>query len=170
MARRISLKEFQEHLSRRLTGAAAGQSTSSLLGVQAGKELWLIELAEAGEIVTSPPLAPVPLTRPAFVGLANIRGNLHAVTDFSRFLGNEAVTASGNARLLLIGTRFGSNVALLVTRLLGLKHLDDFEAVPNEGPGPDWLAGTVADRNGQTWRRLKVRELLADPEFMNIGI
>jgi twitching motility protein PilI len=46
----------------------------------------------------------VPLTRPWFAGIANIRGNLHAVGDFSVFCGGPPIVQNANARLLLIGS------------------------------------------------------------------
>ncbi|MDD3483604.1 chemotaxis protein CheW [Azovibrio restrictus] len=169
MARRISLREFQEHLSRRLSGVAQGESASSLLGVQAGQSFWLLDLSESGEIVPLPSLAPVPLTHKAFAGLANIRGNLHAVTDFPAFLGEEP-TALHNpaARLLLVGAKHGNNVALLVTRLLGLKNPADFEAGTPPAQAPAWNAATLVDPDGREWHRLDLKALLSDPQFMNI--
>ena len=48
MARRISLREFQQDLVRRLNEAAAADAPSARLGVQVGTELWLVKLEEAG--------------------------------------------------------------------------------------------------------------------------
>lgn len=84
MAKRISLREFQESLVRRLAEAQAGDRRA-LLGLQAGSENWLIDLTDSGEILPVPPLSPVPLTRPWFSGVANVRGTLFGVVDFSAF-------------------------------------------------------------------------------------
>ncbi len=169
MARRISLREFQEHLSRRLSGAAQGEGASTLLGVQAGQTHWLLDLSESGEIVPPPALTTVPLTNPAFAGLANIRGNLYAVTDFPAFLGEDPTpTHTPGARLLLVGAKHGSNAALLVTRLLGLKNPADFEAGPPPDQAPAWNASTLVDHDGREWHRLDLKALLSDSRFMNI--
>lgn len=171
MARRISLREFQEHLSRRLSGVAQGESASSLLGIQAGRRFWLLDLSESGEIVPQPPLTPVPLTRPSFIGLANIRGNLHAVTDFPCFLGEDPTPAhSPSARLLLVGAKHGNNAALLVSRLLGLKNPADFQVSPPPPQAPAWNAATLRDKDGREWHRLDLKTLLSDPQFMNIVV
>lgn len=45
----------------------------------------LVNLADSGEVVPLLPLTDVPLTKPWFVGMANIRGSLYSVTDFSAF-------------------------------------------------------------------------------------
>src|SRR5690348_11862161 len=117
--KKTSLRDFQQYLADRLKSAARGQVTSSLLGVKAGRENWLLELSDSGEIIQMPPLTPVPLTIPAFAGLANIRGNLYAVTDFSLFRSGEPTVLNAYTRLLLVGAKLGSNAALLVTRMQG---------------------------------------------------
>ncbi|MDR2637904.1 MAG: chemotaxis protein CheW [Zoogloeaceae bacterium] len=169
MSRRVSLREFQEHLSRRLAGAALGESSASLLGVQVGQSRWLLDLSASGEIVSLPPLTPVPLTMPFFLGLTNIRGNLHAVTDFPAFIGEEPTPFHApGIRLLLVGTRFGNNVALLISRLLGLKKPADFTNITRPADAPAWEAELLTDQDGNEWHRLDLPALLADPHFMNI--
>lgn len=169
MAKKISLREFQEHLAARLSSAAQGQATSALLGVQAGNDYWLLNLSDSGEIVPLPALAPVPLTRSWFTGIANIRGNLYSVADFSAFRGGEPTPANATSRLLLIGTRHGSNAALLVTRMLGLKNPDQFAPAAGAADARVWESERVVDAEGREWRKLNVRALLADPDFMEIG-
>lgn len=169
MAKKTSLREFQEYLAGRLTGAAKGQGASSLLGVRSGSEDWLLDLSDSGEIIQLPKLVPVPLTRPSFAGIANIRGNLYAVTDFSIFRNGEPTPQNANTRLLLVGTKHGSNAALLVSRMLGLKNANDFVAEEADSSAPSWAARRCRDGSGHVWRKLSVRELLADDNFMNVG-
>lgn len=164
-----SLREFQEHLAARLTSAAQGKASSALLGVQAGSDFWLLNLSDSGEIVPLPPIAPVPLTKPWFSGIANIRGKLYSVADFSALRGGEPTPTNAASRLLLIGTRHGSNAALLVTRMLGLKNPDTLTPVPAGENRHPWEAEKLVDADGREWKKLNVRALLADPEFMEIG-
>ena len=110
------------------------------------------------------------LTHPWFAGIANIRGNLHAVTDFSLFRGGPPIAHNANARLLLIGARHGVNAALLVSRMLGLKNPDDFTPQSADETMPAWGKARFADTHGNVWHKLSVRELLADQAFMNIGV
>ncbi|PKO86220.1 MAG: chemotaxis protein CheW [Betaproteobacteria bacterium HGW-Betaproteobacteria-12] len=170
MAKKTSLRDFQEYLAARLTTAAQGRGGSSWLGIEAGGENWLVDLADGGEIVQAPQLAAVPLTRSWFAGIANIRGNLHAVTDFSVFRGGSPTPQNASTRLLLIGSKHGSNAALLVARMLGLKNPDDFAPEPAVAADPAWCAQRFSDTHGNIWRKLSVRELLADHDFMNIGV
>ena len=170
MARKTSLRDFQEYLAGRLSQAARGTGAASWLGIEAGGENWLVDLSDGGEIVQASQLTPVPLTRAWFVGIANIRGNLHAVTDFSVFRGSAPIVQNANARLLLVGTRYGVNAALLVSRMLGLKNPDDFSREPDDAAMPDWGRQRFADTQGKIWHKLSVRDLLADQDFMNIGV
>ncbi|TMH41020.1 MAG: chemotaxis protein CheW [Betaproteobacteria bacterium] len=93
---RVSLREYQLALSERLQSAEAGAGLPSKLGVQVGGEGWLVELADAAEVIPVPPISAVPLARGWFKGVANVRGNLYSVSDFSAFLGAEAVKLSAD--------------------------------------------------------------------------
>lgn len=184
MAKRLSLREFQAGLAERLTSAARGTSSRALLGVQAGDTYWLLGLADAGEIVplsalsSLTPLTPVALTKPWFVGLVNIRGVLYGVVDFALFQGGEPTPLNEDARLLLIGTRHGSNSALLVSRTLGLKNPDDLtcvaEAAAADTASP-WVGATYTDKQAEQnaaiprWRQLRIQPLLAHPTFLDIA-
>ena len=85
-AARLDLRSFQQELATRLAAKTAAQVESSRLGFSCGDERWLIRLSDAGEVIAVPPIVPVPLTKPWFLGLANIRGNLFSVIDFPQFL------------------------------------------------------------------------------------
>lgn len=168
MSRRISLREFQENLAKRLADAHAGERRG-LLGFQAGSTNWLIELAESGEILPPPPLSPVPLTRPWYVGLANVRGTLYGVIDFAQFQREAPVATGSGARLLLVGARHGVNCALLVDRITGLRSQEDFEADAAADPRP-WIARRLRDVQGRPWLQLDPARLLADAEFLDAGL
>lgn len=169
MARKSSLREFQAHLAARLAGVG-DQRAAGLLGVQSGADYWLIGLSDSGEIIPLPPLTGVPLTKPWFVGIANIRGNLYSVADFSAFQGRDATPQNASSRLLLIGTRHGNNAALLVTRMLGLRNIDDLTPAAADPDAPLWASDAYTDKEGRRWKMLNVRQLLADEAFMDIGI
>ncbi len=167
MAKRISLHEFQAGLARRLAEAHDTRA-SALLAVQVGQRNWLIDLTEAGEILAVPPLATVPLAEPWFRGLASVRGNLFGVVDFASFHGDAPVAPVGHARLLLIGVRHELNCAILVSRALGLRSIDDFEvASSTAAPEHPWIGDVLHDSLGTPWTRLKVAELLNHPRFLD---
>ena len=168
MAERISLRDYQRELSARLQGAA-GRHALSKLGMQVGAEAWLIDLAEAGEVVPVPPITPVPLARPWYRGVANIRGSLYSVVDFSVFLGGAAAVPSEQARLLLLGERFRMGCALLVDRSLGLRNPEQLRPLAPEAPLAPWVRAEYGDKEGARWKELNVARLVQRPEFLAAG-
>ncbi|MCL2657028.1 MAG: chemotaxis protein CheW [Betaproteobacteria bacterium] len=167
MAKKISLREFQKDLAERLAGMKDKQVNRAWLAVLAGPEGWLLELEESGEILSVPPIAPVPLSRRWFCGLTNVRGNLFSVVDFPQFLGLGPVVNGSESRLLLIGARHSINTALLVSRAIGLRSPDDFEVDRRFKDDRPWVGGGVRDSQDRLWKRLSVRNLLADPRFLD---
>ncbi|MEZ5615463.1 MAG: chemotaxis protein CheW [Rhodocyclaceae bacterium] len=171
MARKkLSLREFQENLVQRLTSAKAGETARALLGVRSGKDYWLLDLADSGEIVPLTPLTSVPLTKPWFCGMANIRGSLYSVVDFSAFQGGEPTPQNADSRLLIVGSRLGINSALLVNRTLGLRNIEQMEARASETDPRPWVDEQYADPQGNVWKRLNLKNLLGQPDFLEIGL
>ena len=97
-AAKLDLRTFQQELATRLATKTAAQVESSRLGLACGGERWLIRLADAGEVIDVPPIVPVPLTQPWFLGVANIRGNLFSVVDFAALPRPRRGVAGGAAR------------------------------------------------------------------------
>jgi len=168
MIKRGSLSEFQTYLAKRLAGAGE-QAAAGLLGVLSGTEYWLLPLSDSGEVVPLPPLTPVPLTFPWFAGIANVRGDLYAATDFSAFRGQDETPQNPGSRLLLIGNRHGNNCALLVSRMLGLRNIEELAPDTDDTEAPLWAQKVFLDKEGRRWKLLDVPSLLADERFMNIG-
>ena len=170
MAKRVSLREFQQNLSMRLTNAGQAGQAAGLLGVESGSDRWLLNLSEAGEVIPSPPISDVPLTRPWYLGLTNVRGVLFSVVDLASFHGQGATPLNSQARLLLVGNRYGLNSALLATRAAGLKRQEDLEFVGNDiDPSRPWAGDRYRDAAGLEWRQLRVQALLASPAFLDIA-
>ena len=189
MARRISLREFQQSLSERLLSARRGEGGQALLGIESGADdlpggsHWLIDLADSGEVAPLPQLTPAPLTKPWFAGIANIRGVLYSVVDFSAWRGGAPTPCNAQSRLLLIGARHGINTALLIRRALGLRPQLQMHAVNDTETGADgpatepptadqvsWLGGRYTDAQGVIWTQLRIPALLADPDYLDIAL
>jgi len=171
MAKRIDLRAYQEAIATRLAAAQAGASVPALLGFESGGRRWLIDLPAAGEVLPAPPLAPVPLTQPWFAGMTNVHGELQAVVDFSVFCGGAPTPREGGARLLRIGSRHGSNSALLVARVHGLKRTDSlFAAEADDVATLPWQGEAFTDSQGTRWLRLEPDRLLADPVFLDASL
>ena len=165
--RRLSLRDYQRELAERLRLADSARSASKL-GVQVGSETWLIDLVEAGEVIPVPAITHVPLTRPWFRGVANVRGNLYSVVDFAAFVGVGSVELSERSRLVLLGERLRSAAALLVDRSLGLRNPDQLHARPMEGQAA-WVRAQYNDAGGGAWKELDVAQLVQHEQFLNPG-
>lgn len=191
---RLNRREFQQNLSARLAQAERGELGQSLLAVESGTEdlpggrRWLIDLAASGEVVPLPSLTPAPLTRPWFAGVANIRGALYSVVDFSAWRGGMPTPRNAQSRLLLIGARHGSNSALLVERALGLRPLSAFRTATEMDPPPperqsaehdramlsktetgaNWQGEALVDATGEAWNMLDIPALLVYPGWLDI--
>jgi len=168
VARQISLREFQQGLAQRLREAQAEAEPTSRLGIQAGNSSWLLKLDDAGEMLPLPEISAVPLTRPWYLGLANIRGVLSSVVDFSAFSGGETTTRTPDCRLLLIAERFQCFSGLMISRMLGLKNVQAMQPV-QEGIARPWIAGTFRDDEGRMWHELNVGALVAHEDFLHVG-
>jgi twitching motility protein PilI len=168
VAARISLREYQRDLVERLQNAGTGR-VASKLGLQVAGGRWLVDLTEAGEVVPMPAITPVPLTRPWFRGVANIRGNLVSVVDFGAFLGGGAIAPGEQARLLLLNERLRMGCGLLVERSLGLYHPEQLEERAAAGSRAPWIRAEYDDAQGARWRELDLPQLAQDPEFLGVG-
>jgi len=170
VAKKISLREFQQGLVSRIQNATQATVTAARLGVQAGPENWLLDLTDASEVVPLPKLTPAPLTKAWFCGVANVRGNLYSVVDFSAYQGFEPTPQNVESRLLLLNTRYLGNAALLVTRMLGLRNVADFSAGEQPPAARTWISAQYRDKAGALWNQLDLARLVEQAEFRHVGI
>lgn len=172
-AARIDLRSFQDELATRFAARTAAQVESSRLGLACGGLRWLVRLADAAEVIAVPPIAPVPLTQPWFLGLANIRGNLYTVVDFAGFLGRAAVApagAGGQTRLILFGERGGDlKAGVVVEGVLGLRNLAELAPAAPEADARGWYGQRWTDADGGAWQEIDLARLAVDPAFLNVG-
>lgn len=164
MSKRFNLREFQQSVLDRLQAqVTGGGSRTTTLGVQVGAEYWLVDMADINEVLPPPSLTPVPLTKPWYCGVANVRGNLYSVVDLSVYLGGDAIPQEGQSRVLLAGQKFAFNAGLLVTRVLGLRNVTDWQQSEQDGEI------RLQDGSGQVWHKLDMSQLLQQPGFLQIG-
>lgn len=169
-AARMDLRTFQQELAARLASKTAAQVESSRLGLACGGEQWLIRLGDAGEVIALPAIAAVPLTKPWFRGLANIRGNLFGVIDFAGFLGRGNVAPAASSRLVLFGPRTGDlRAGIVVARVLGLRNLAELAPAASEDGVPAWYAQRWIDASGGAWQEIDLARLARDPAFLQVG-
>lgn len=164
------LREFQARLNERLRQATTS-SVSARLGMMIAQERYLVDLSEAGEIVPVPAnFTPVPLAHDWFRGLVNLRGNLFAVSDLSRFCGREFTTLGKESRLLALSGRLNFNAALLVSRMLGLHNLASMSPAGSATTAEEpWRGERFVDGEGREWIELSLSRLAVDERFLMVN-
>jgi len=171
-ARRTGLREFQARLVERMQAASSGaQTAAGKLGVTIGESRWLLNLQEAGEIVSVGPITQVPLTQAWFLGLTNIRGNLISVVDLAHFRGMPPTPIEKESRIVAFGPALGFNSGLLVSRVMGLRNVAEMEAQSGQdADGAPWAAQRYVDRESQVWTELNLSLIVQDPRFLHVGL
>ena len=172
MARsKINLQEYQQGILSRFRRLAEGEQavSSSKLGFRSGGTNWLVALDSVSEVLPVPAIVPVPLTQSWFLGMANMRGNLCAVTDLAAFSGLAPTAIGAESRILLAHHRYGSNAGLLVDprRLADGDHgMTTQESVAAAQP---WELACYLGADGQPWAELDLGILLGLDTFIQIA-
>lgn len=169
--KKLNLQAYQQGILDRLKSLAASQRapSASKLGVKIGTVNWLMALGDISEVLPVPEVMRVPLTQAWFMGMANVRGNLYALTDLAAYLGNPPTAVTSESRILLAHGRFGINAGLLVDRVIGLRNLEDMQMQEDVEPLAAWQLGRYKDVNDQGWCEMSLDVLLNQNEFMQIA-
>ncbi len=171
---KLDLRAFQQELATRLAAKTAAQVEQSRLGIACAGTQWLIRLSDAGEVIAVPPMASVPLTKPWYLGIANIRGNLYGVVDFAGFLGQAlepVAPGASQTRLVLFGPRVGElRAGLIVHRVLGLRNLAELSKSEPLTGAPAWYGAQWTEAGGATWQEIDLARLAQDPAFLQVGL
>lgn len=175
--RRERLREFQTGLSEKLRKAQNAPLAVNRLGIQIGAQRLLVDLADAGEILPVPDIAPVPLTKAWYRGLANVRGNLLGIVDLSLFAGGAATPLDKDSRVLAFSTDLRFSVGILVSRMLGLRSAADLAVVPDaQSPAiasdalfAPWVRASLVDAQETRWQELDLSAITADERFVDIA-
>jgi twitching motility protein PilI len=169
MARRTGLREFQLQLGERLRTATTRAALASRLGFQVGNDNWFVALHQVSEVIPVPNSVTVPLTHPWFRGVANVRGNLYSVIDFSAFQGAEPIGPGMEKRVILISERLLGGAGLVVSRMLGLRNPEQFTKLERPADAAPWVGGVYAAAGGTKWLELDLPALVRQPGFLEVG-
>jgi len=169
--KKLNLQAYQQDILARLKSLADGGQApyASKLGVKIGGSNWLVSLGDINEVLPVPDVMRVPLTRSWFVGMANVRGNLYAITDLASFAGMASSPINMQSRILLAGAHFGINAGLLVERLIGLRNPQDMQIQEVVESKPEWQLARYQDASGENWDELDIGRLLSQNDFMQIA-
>ena len=169
MARRTGLREFQISVAERLRTASTRAALASKLGFQVGGDNWFVPLHQVSEVIPVPPMVAVPLTHSWFRGVANVRGNLYSMIDFSAFQGGDPISPGMERRVILVSDRLVAGSGLVVSRMLGLRNPEQFNAAARPANAPAWVAGAYTDAGGTRWLELDLPALTREQRFLEVG-
>jgi twitching motility protein PilI len=172
MARtRLNLHAYQQEILARLKESVegGGAKAASKLGVSINGQNWLLALDDVSEVLPIPEITRVPQTQSWFMGMANVRGNLYALSDLAAYLGYQATRIASDSRILLVHPKFDVNAGLLVERLIGLRSTDDMDKQDDVGEQAAWYLSRYQDANNETWHEMDISKLLIQNEFMQIA-
>lgn len=169
MAKTSNLREFQEAILAKLKDAAshAGVESSSRLGVVVGSKRFLVNLTDVKEVLPVPPIMHVPLTKPWFLGAANVRGNLYSISDVAQFLKMPPTSKSINNRILLLSTESTAQTALLIDSLVGLRSIQAMkQQAPDDESSALFSKNNYIDEDNNQWLELDTEALVKDKDFV----
>ena len=168
MDKRTTLRDYQTNILARLENAkkAGAESPAGYLGVVIGGKNVLINLQEISETLSMIDIQRVPLVKPWFLGVANVRGVLYAINDLGQMLENTLTTLSSDTRLVMVSEAVTSNVAFVVSKMFGLRKLDEMQ-VRKEAVDDSVCLKTQSynDTENLIWHILDCDKLVRSKEF-----
>lgn len=180
MANKEALRELQQRLAERLQMVRQQAPARNWLAVDIGGHGFLLPLDQAGEIFPLTAIQAVPHSQDWFVGVANLRGQLHGVIDLAGFIGlprratRTAAESGGRdaGRIVALNASLQVNAALQIDRLLGLRNALTLTANSDEASAlkPHFVGQQLVDAQGRTWYELDLAALVADEAFLKIDV
>ena len=138
---------------------------------QAGLVYLAIAMTEVEEIVDLPDYAVVPNTKPWFIGIGNVRGQLIPMTNLHHFAFGQPMDKDDHARLLVC-MREEVRVGLLVGEVLGLRRFYAAERqATSDGLHPilNQFADGTFGRGDDCCSVIDMQQLMGNREFLEIG-
>ena len=180
MANKEALRELQQRLADRLQMVRQQAPVRNWLAVEIAGHGFLLPLDQAGEIFPLTAIQPVPHSQSWFLGVANLRGQLHGVVDPAAYLGLPQrqvrnlgeVAARDAGRLIAMNAGLQINTALLIDRLMGLRNANALTVDSQAAPAarPHFISQQMTDAQGRVWYELDLASLVADEAFLKIDI
>ena len=168
MSKQSQLRDYQTSILERLENAkkAGAEAPAGYLGVVIGSKNVLVNLQEISETLPIMDIHRIPIVKPWFLGVANVRGVLYAINDIAQMLENPLTGISSSARLLLIREAVTSNVAFVVEKMIGLRKLEEMKLREESVENDICLKSqTYQDDENRVWHMLDCDKLICSKEF-----
>ena len=112
----------------RLPARELGPETWRGVGYRVGDHRLVSAFGEVVEILSMPPVTPLPGAQPWLLGIGNLRGNLFPVVDLKLFLEGERTVLHEGQRVLVM-RQAGGDVALTIDELYGQRSFTDDQGI-----------------------------------------
>ena len=137
------------------------------VGFRLGQRRFVSSFDEVMEILSLPPVTPVPGAQAWMLGVANVRGSLLPVVDLKQFLEGERTVMHEGQRVLIV-RQSGGNVAVLIDELFGQRTFNDSHRADMAGENDGRYGHFVSQvyRLADTsWGVFSMSTLTRTPEF-----
>ena len=168
MAEKVKLKDYQKSILDKLEliKTDASSMTVNYLGVEIGNRNVLVDLLEISETLVMTDIQPIPLVKPWFLGISNVRGTIYAVNDLVQLLDGSPTKLSSNTRMLLINGKITANVGFLVDRLIGLRSTETLKLLkPSTEDSICFSADRYEDDEKKLWYVFDCKKLVSSRVF-----
>jgi twitching motility protein PilI len=188
MASQLNLRQYQDSILARLDAALHSDTSKqkTFLGVVVGGINVLIDMRQIGEVLPMPEIYPAPNSQHWFLGSANVRGNLYAISDLGAFLqaqGQSGLLSQENKkselRIVLLQAEVSPHTALMIDRLIGLRGLENLKNISNANTKNQadekpcsicFFDDEYEDEGGNLWRMLDCQALVNLKAFVHPGL
>lgn len=137
------------------------------VGYRVGTRRLVSEFQEVVEIVSMPPLTPVPGAQRWLLGVGDLRGNLLPVVDLKQFLEGRRTVLHEGQRVLIV-RQVGGDVALAIDELYGQRGFGQDQMI-EPGQLAEGRYAHFIDRafrsDAQEWGVFSLSLLSRTPEF-----
>ncbi|OIQ02937.1 MAG: hypothetical protein AUK36_06080 [Zetaproteobacteria bacterium CG2_30_59_37] len=106
---------------------------SECFSCRVGGQWVAFPVAQVLEVITQQRLTPMPLAPDGVLGLINLRGRIISEVDVRRILGLQAAEAERHVHVVIVKSRQGEDVGLVVDQVGAVSAIDynRFEKVPD---------------------------------------
>lgn len=138
-----------------------------------GGEQLIAPLGDVAEVLMTPDITPVPLSKPWLTGVANVRGRLLPITNLASFLGIPSTQGHQSMKKLLVVDQSKLFSGLQVDEVLGIQTFNQRQyepiGLPPESPLANYTHGRFR-QNEQTWYIFMPSFLTQDPRYLEAAL
>ena len=142
------------------------------IGFRLGKERFIAPLDQVNEILTYLPITEVPGAKEWVKGIANVRGNLLAISDFSGFVMDRNTKYTHRSQILVVNHKDVQS-GLVVDEVYGLRHFfnEDFSThcTVNEEGMQKFIKGSYS-QGEDVWPVVDIYSIVEQPEFKQVAM